>query len=148
VVVSEPIDLSVNTNNESTDNLPIEEPEIEDFDGDLVDDYYPMKFEQDYFLGNNGKPANIETLPQSEEDKKKLTTNIEESVPVVEEDKKKDHLKVPLQEENTQSSDLEDDQPLTNDENSVYFEQDEFNPVNINRKILSRNVNNTRRRGF
>ncbi|MFA6089741.1 MAG: DUF1778 domain-containing protein, partial [Candidatus Woesearchaeota archaeon] len=139
---------------ESSDNHPIEEPEKEpeDFDGDLPDDYYPMKFETDYFLGNNGKSAEIETLPESDEiienDKKKLNTNTEEVVPVVDEDKKKIHLENPSQEESTQSLPLEETQDLTNDENSVYFEQDELNPVNINRKILSRNVNNTRRRGF
>jgi len=151
---------------ESSDNLPIEEPyeepEIEDFDGDLMDDYYPMKFETDYFLGNNGKTANVETLSEREqfmneiydeiieEDKKKLTTNIEENEPVVEEDKKKDQTEYPSVEENTQFSPSEETQDLTNDVNSVYFEQDETksNPLNINRKILSRNVNNTRRRGF
>lgn len=147
---------------ESSDNLPIEEPyeepEIAEFDGNLVGDHYPLgqddpELEEPRQLTTREKIEEIlekrrQERPQQEsDDKKKLTTNTEEKELVVD-NKKKDQIEAPLQEENIQSSDLVVNQLLTNDVDSVYFEQDKLNPVNINRKILSRNVNNTRRRGF
>ena len=132
---SDNLPIEVEEPSESSDNLPIEE-----FDGDLMDDYYPMKFENDYFIGSNEQPEEI--LSEREQFMNEIYDEI------IEEDKKKDQLESPSQEESTQSLLLEETQDLTNDDNSVYFEQDTLNPANINRKILSRNVNNTRRRGF
>jgi hypothetical protein len=149
-----------------------DEPPYEDvFDGD----YSPMQFEEDYFLGNDGKHSEIDDLSDispiepiessdirpiepiessdncpiepSDIDKKKENTTLEDPILVVEEDKKKDQLDTLYPEENIQFLPLEETQDLTNNENSLYFDRD-INSSNINRKIVSRNVNNTRRRGF
>lgn len=114
-----------------SDDLSIEEPIAEEFDGDSIDEYYPID----------------ESILAHEEDKKKLTSNIEESELVADPDKKKDQLEIQSQEENSQFLPLEELQDLTNDDNNVYFKEG-MDPLNINRKIVSRNVNNTKRRGF
>jgi len=55
-----------------------------------------------------------------------------------------------LVEENIQSLPLEETQDLTIPDDSLYLEEeiDNSNPINVKRKILSRNVNNTSRRNF
>lgn len=111
--------------------VPFKTSNDEEFDGDPIEDYLPV--EEDEPVVGDRYPLEQEPEESEEDKKKKLIQNED-----------------PLEEESTQSLPSEENQDLTIGENDVYLDQEnESNDSrNINRKIRSRNVNNTTRRSF